>query len=298
MYKATLSFTTNTYDVRKNEILADDFTTQDEIQEYLDIGYIVEYDPTLEITENGMYDVKNYQNADVDVAGGQAVLQEKSVSYSSNTTATVQPDEGYDGLSEVNVTVSVPQPIGIIDINNNGYYDVRDYEMASVWVQPPPPTPDWSQVYGAPEPDFVQKAYNTASDIFTGIDSLIADNSYTCNDLFIGHDDLLLFPDTYNSQLMPTITNFISMFQDCTHLVDVGFIDMTNATDAWQMFTDCPNLGDLAFGNILNALAGATNLTVKQLTYIGFDSSQINNIVNNFSDIWGYMQSEGWTTGL
>lgn len=298
MYKATLSFTTNTYDVRKNEILADDFTTQDEIQEYLAIGYIVEYDPTLEITENGMYDVKNYQNADVDVAGGQAVLQEKSVSYSNNTTTTVQADEGYDGLSEVNITVDVPQPSGIIDISDNGYHNVKDYEVASVWVQPPPPVPDWSQVYFAPEPDFVQKAYNTASDILTNIDSYIADNSYTCNYLFVGQDDLLLFPDTYNSQSMPTVNQFNGMFQGCTNLVDVGFIDMTNATDALQMFENCPNLGDLAFNSILNALIGATNLTVKQLAYIGFDSTQINNIVNNYSDIWDYMQSEGWTTGL
>ena len=70
MYKALESFTTKNYDVRRGQILAGDFTTQDEITEFLNIGYIVEYDGSLEITENGTYDVKDYEQAVVDVSGG------------------------------------------------------------------------------------------------------------------------------------------------------------------------------------------------------------------------------------
>ena len=40
-------------------------------------------------------------------AGGAPSLQSKSVTYTSNGTNTITPDEGYDGMSSVDVTVNV-----------------------------------------------------------------------------------------------------------------------------------------------------------------------------------------------
>lgn len=68
---------------------------------------------TLQITENGVKDVTNYKNVNVNV---EPNLEQKTMDIVANGTTEVTPTTGKDGMSKVTVNVNVPTSGGVEEV--------------------------------------------------------------------------------------------------------------------------------------------------------------------------------------
>ncbi len=166
----------------------------------------------IEITSNGTKNVKSYASANVNV---QPDLESKSITITENTTTTITPTTGKDGLSSVQVTTNV---------SGSGV--------------------DWSAIGYSEEPQSVIVDYNYAKEIYDNWDSSISD----CYRKYYNDTTIRIMPlvDTSN------VTDMSEMFRGCSNLRDVPELFCKYNCGCGSMFQNCSNLISVGMTNIGN----------------------------------------------
>lgn len=223
---------------------------------------------------------------EMDSSGG-GILQEKSVTITTNTLTEVEPDEGYDGLSKVNVTTNIPEGV---DWSLYGL-DEQPYLINRMVLDGIKLLNEWDNVETT---TYSQYDYNSGEyrymTLFPDVDTsnLTILNFHNCSYLMAISDNLdyssiTKFENFCNSTSIfnaPKIKNFPSavrncntMFAYCSKLEIVPIYDLTNVTNVYNMFASCNRLTDESLDNILQSLILATGVSTKTLNNVGINNT-------------------------
>ena len=291
---------------------------------------------TIDITSNGVKNVKSYASANVNV---QPDLESKSITITENTTTTITPTTGKDGLSSVQVTTNVSGGGSELDWSAIGYSeepynDVEDgynhaVEVKNNWQSSSSllnkfmndykmvymPLVDTSiatnmasmfrncyslketpQLNTSNVTDMSQMFYACYS--FKNVALLNTTNVTNMNSMFFNCYPLEKIPqfDTKN------VTNMSSMFGSCNSLEELPLLDTSSVTDMSSMFSGCVSLNDTSLDNILQMCINAVSYAgTKTLKALGFQYSVMTSKypVSRIQALPHYQDfiNAGWTIG-
>lgn len=163
----------------------------------------------INITQNGTYTKEDgYKNVVVNVPVPEINNQEKSITINSNGTSSVVPDNGYTGISKIDITVNVPTSGGDgIDLISLGY---------------------------------------TAQEN-TSINTDIQDSIAYSQSLLESYTNSTSYSNNYRITFVPLFpcserTSFYRMFSFCSSLTTIPSLDTTSGTNFSGMFDGCYSL--------------------------------------------------------
>lgn len=145
-------------------------------------------------------------------------------------TINIEENGTYDVTNYNEAIVNTPISSGEIEITSNGEYDVTNYETANVNC---PNDLDWSAIGYNARPETITEGYNVAKNIN---DTYDFSKSNTAS-AFSNRKDLIIFPKK-------EFTNSISLYQgfvNCSGLLEIE-LNAPKVTILSQAFTSCTNL--------------------------------------------------------
>lgn len=239
---------------------------------------------TKEITANGTYDIAEYESTNVQVTPN---LQNKSVLVLSNGTQVFNKDEGYDGIDTLTVTTTVFPVI---------------------------PIPDGLHFENSSATDFGFLAYADTSNVTTlrsmfsnciratNIDVSKFDTSKVTDFYSVFFNCVALTSVDVSNFDTKRVTDFQYMFRGCSHLVDVDVSNFDASgvfsnTNLGNMFYDCTSLSANSLNSILKFCPTCTRIfqTFKTLKRIGLTQEQAE-VCKTLSNYPAFIAA-GWTTG-
>lgn len=206
-----------------------------------------------------------------------AILQDKEVTITENKETTIEPDEGYDGLSSAIVTTNVDNPEKYFNthpenlssitnwMNNNFIKEYPDlyipetvdglYWLFTKWGHPTVP----KIICGNNIISLYQLCYQNT--IITTIDctgiNINSNVNMDMGDAFYGSNRIVKI-DLHNLRPQGPISAYTS-FARCTLLEEVDISGLVNVTSLRECFYDCQNLKKVDMRNLL--LTNVTNTT-------------------------------------
>lgn len=189
---------------------------------------------TININDNGTYDVTYYNQAIVQTPG---IIPTGEITITENGTYNV-----YDKATAV-VQTSGIIPSGTLTITQNGTYDV--YNKASAEVNCPSDL-DWSAIGYSSRPETIVEGYLIAKNINDTFDF-----SSTTGQAFNNRTDIIFFP----KRTFTNLTVGSQYFRSCNSMLELD-VDMPNVTNFSQICYQCTSLQKATIRNSKPTNAG------------------------------------------
>ena len=286
------------HNVTSKSITANGFynSTGDEVWNEVTVN-VPERQPVLEslsITDNGTYTpesgVDGYNTVEVNVP--EKTFNTKSITrtYTANGQYSIATPDGYDGISDVNLTVNVPsrEPVlETLNITDNGTYTpssgVDGYNSVSVNV------PKEHHNVTSKSITANGRYYSDGNDVWNRVDVNLQLGAITnLYDLRFKEGITGINTTEYNSVLW---TNMGNLFKDCVNLESLKLSgwDTSRAVNMSNMFRGCSKLASLNLSGwntskveyMHNMFNGCINLTSLDVSH--FNTAKVTNMSGMFN---------------